>query len=293
MPFDLGNPIFEVALGLAFVFFLFSLLISSATEGIAAVFQVRERKLAKGVERMIGDKVLSDAVMEHPLVRPDTTSTSWRKPAYVSPRNFSLALTQILRAKGTGAGPIEKVSNAVEAAATAEPAKKQLRGLLEEAEGELTGFRKGVEHWFDDGMDRVSGWYRSWSQLVTCLLALVVAVGLNVDTIRIAERLGENTALRTTVVEQAQATAEKEAARPGEPKTPTEAGEHVASAFDEVKALNLPILWGEGNDTVNPTTVVGWLITFLALSLGAPFWFSALSKIAHIKTTGKEPAPAK
>jgi len=294
MSLDLGNPIFEVALGLSFVFFLFSLVISSAVEGIAKILQVRERKLEEGVKLMLGDEELAKGVIESPLFRADVTGKRKHRPAYVSARNFALSLTRILRARGAGQpNPVAQVEAGI--GTCAPNAADQLHGLLEDAnEGgaTLAKFRASVERWFDDGMDRVSGWYRGWSQWWTCILALAIAVGLNVDAIRIAERLGDSTALRTAVVEGAQATAESEAAEPTEAKTPTEAGEGVASALNEVKALNLPILWGEGNDKVNLNTAAGWLITFLALSLGAPFWFSALGKLAHLKTTGKKPEPA-
>jgi hypothetical protein len=175
-------------------------------------------------------------------------------------------------------------------------AKEQLEGLLEEtdgkADGKLDAFRTAVERWYDDGMDRVSGWYRGWSQLWTCILAFVIAVGLNVDTIRVAERLGDDASLRTAVVEQARVTAGSEEGKGEEAKTPAEAGESAAKALGKVSALSLPILWGADNDNVDITTLVGWLIAFLALSLGAPFWFDALSKLARLKTTGKKPDPA-
>jgi hypothetical protein len=296
MSLDLGTPIFEVALGLSFVFFLFSLVISSAVEGIAKIFQVREKKLEEGVKLMLGDKELAGEVIESPLFRADVTGKRKHRPAYVSSRNFALSLTRILRARGANAAQPNPVGQVEAGLDTCTPsATDQLKGLLEEASedgGSLGKFRASVERWFDDGMDRVSGWYRGWTQVWTCVLALAVAVGLNVDAIRIGERLADDTALRTTVVEQAQTTAEKEPSQPEGAKTPTEAGEGVASALNEVEALNLPILWGAGNDTVDATAVVGWLITFLALSLGAPFWFDALSKLAHLKTTGKKPQPA-
>ena len=146
-------------------------------------------------------------------------------------------------------------------------------------------------------MDRVSGWYRRWSQVVTCLIAVAVAVGLNVDAIRITERLAEEPAVRQSVVTQAQAAVEgpEEAAagqanQTGE-STPLEAGEEAESAYGKLDALNLSILWGQGNQSVNLMTVAGWLITALAISLGAPFWFDALGKLAHLKTTGKKPEP--
>jgi hypothetical protein len=291
---DLGTPIFEVALGLAFIFFLFSLVISSAVEGIASIFQVRETNLERGVERMLGDPSLAKEVLDNSLVKVDVTSEK-RKPAYVSSRNFGLALTQILRRKGRGSAgkagngkkAMKELARGVGGYADGTPVREQLDGMLEEAQGSVAGFRTAAERWFDDGMDRVSGWYRSWSQIWTCVLALVIAVALNVDTIRIAERLGDNTALRATVVKQAEKTAAEEE------EEPKEVGENTEDALGQIKALNLPILWGEDNDNVTVNTAIGWLITFLALSLGAPFWFDALSKLAHLKTTGKKPEPAK
>jgi hypothetical protein len=40
------------------------------------------------------------------------------------------------------------------------------------------------------------------------------------------------------------------------------------------------------------TTVAGWLLTGLALSLGAPFWFDLLSKFINIRGAGEKPARA-
>jgi hypothetical protein len=298
MSLDLGTPIFEVAVGLAFIFFLFSLIISSAVEGIAQVFQVREKKLEKGIGLMMGDDDLAGAVIAHPLFKADVTSKK-RKPAYVSARNFAMALMRILRREGKAAGaklPADQVKKGIEG--HDKRAKEQLEALLEEGEprlgqNPLSAFRAEIERWYDDGMDRVSGWYRSWAQLWTCILALVIAVGLNVDTIRIAERLGDSTTLRAAAVKGAEASVAEGASKGAPEATAEDAVENAQDALNKVKELNLPILWGSDNDNVTWNTAVGWLITFLALSLGAPFWFSALSKIAHLKTTGKEPKPAK
>ena len=319
MPVDLGTPIIEVALGLAFVYFLFSIVISSAVEGIAKVFQVRENNLEKGVKLVLGDEELADKVIAHPLFKSDVTGKRRKRPAYVAPRSFALALTRVLRREGRHAGAqtsVDEIKLGIEG--TERRAREQLDGLLDEVEpkygkGKVAAFRTAVEHWYEDGMDRVSGWYRGWAQIMTCVLALAVAVGLNVDSIRIAERLGENTSLRAAAVagaesavsegEQASeggAEAEKGGGAAESEKTEAEAkgkSEAVArgaqTAISEISGLHLPILWGEDNDNVTLNTAFGWLITFLALSLGAPFWFSALGKISHLKTTGKEPAPTK
>jgi hypothetical protein len=58
----------------------------------------------------------------------------------------------------------------------------------------------------------------------------------------------------------------------------------------------LPIGWNGVALTVGPTTwierILGWLVTGLAVSLGAPFWFDILSKLVNIRGTGDKPAKA-
>ncbi|MEP6674686.1 MAG: hypothetical protein ABJA78_06015 [Ferruginibacter sp.] len=45
------------------------------------------------------------------------------------------------------------------------------------------------------------------------------------------------------------------------------------------------------NQTGGTTTFVGWLLTALAISLGAPFWFDLLNKFVQIRGTGPKPPP--
>ena len=66
-------------------------------------------------------------------------------------------------------------------------------------------------------------------------------------------------------------------------------------AVDSVDELKLPLGWGAGNapDDVGDAlrSIPGWLITVAALSLGAPFWFDLLSRVARLRGSGvpKEP----
>ena len=58
----------------------------------------------------------------------------------------------------------------------------------------------------------------------------------------------------------------------------------------------LPIGWNGMALRVDPVTwierIIGWLITGLAVSLGAPFWFDLLNKFMSIRGTGDKPAKA-
>ncbi len=57
--------------------------------------------------------------------------------------------------------------------------------------------------WFDDTMDRLSGWYKRNVQLVLFALGLAFAAALNVSTIEIARALWTQPLLRDVVVQSA------------------------------------------------------------------------------------------
>jgi hypothetical protein len=300
MSIDLGSPALEVAIGLAFVFFLLSLIVSAGTEAVAWVFKLRAKTLVTGVERLLGDQRISDALLSHPLVQSDvTTPVRKRRPSYLSARNFALALVQILRQEGRDAvGALKQVEAGIDGFCSDSPLGAQLRALLEDADTSMVRFRGATERWFDDGMDRVSGWYKRKSQLVTIVIAVVVAIGLNASAVRIAERLINEPTVRAAVVSNA----EKALLKPGEEEgsggSLTAAGKQAEGAVEEVDSLELPILWSAANDPFSSwdagvVAAAGWLITVLAISLGAPFWFDALGKLANLRTTGKKPGVEK
>ncbi len=136
-------------------------------------------------------------------------------------------------------------------------------------------------------MSRVSGWYKRKTQIIICVLSFVVAVGLNVNTVSIADRLINDDGLRAALVQSATNTAAKP-------------GETVSKVAGQIQSLGLPIGWSKkpGDPARVSLTnhwgraIGGWLITFLALSLGAPFWFDALGKIAGVRATGPPAKPA-
>jgi hypothetical protein len=39
------------------------------------------------------------------------------------------------------------------------------------------------------------------------------------------------------------------------------------------------------------TTLSGWLLTILAVTLGAPFWFDTLGRLSRLRSSGKPETP--
>ncbi len=320
MSLDLGSPVLDVAFGLSFVFFLLSVVASALGEGVAWITKQRSKQLEEGLRGMLGDSEVADKIYEHPLVRPNLKPAAktkkpeesdqaegplerlkgrWqekkrerRRPSYVSPPNFALALTQTLKEVEVGTeGAVDYGGGAVkqidESFRKLDPElRKQLEPLWHEVGKDIDKFRTRAEKWFDDQMDRVAGWYKRWSQVVTIVIAVVVAVGLNASAVRITDRLYNDQAVRSAVV--AGAGAEKSG-------TPKSSGESAEGAVKNLEKLKLPIFWAKPNLPWEADgwgvaeTILGWIITAVAISLGAPFWFDALGKISKLRTSGAKP----
>ena len=226
------------------------------------------------------------------LKSPSVWLTSWtrkRKPSYVASDIFSAMVTA-----SQGLHDIEKVPATVEEAINNLPSKhlqKIAKSLMDETTKEVSDLRKRLERWFDDSMERVSGWYKRRVQLVMLIIGIGLAVVLNADTAQIVRTLYSDAAIRAAVVAQAGQITEN-GTLSDLPKT-----------AEEVKGLNsleIPLGWHlQGKQPTDPqglprwrdvpAKVIGLTLTALALMLGAPFWFDALSRLARVRFAGSPP----
>ena len=303
---DLGNlPALDVAIGLAFVYFLLSTVCSAINEGIASVLGWRAKTLEAAIGRLLGHREweqqgkrrhLASELFDHwrikALVQDPSSSRRRRsRPSYLPPRAFSLALAETLAKGPQGPEPEkspweladEQILARVKTAMESLP-EGQARALVYKAainaDGTLEGFRRQVETGFDDAMERASGWYKRKVQLTVAVLAALVTLGLNVDSMRIGSQLWSDKPVRTAVAAKAAGASDAQKA---------------ADAVDTVDQLKLPLGWGASNapDSVGSALrrIPGWLITIAALSLGAPFWFDLLSRVARLRGSGVPKQP--
>jgi hypothetical protein len=223
-----------------------------------------------------------------------------RKMSYLPARTFSAAVLDLLAPAHTmpaSRDPLVAATAAVKTLSDASPAKRPLLRMLADAKGDRDRFRLSLEHWYDDAMDRVSGWYKRNVQRIILVLSIVIVASLNVDTIKIAQLLWRVPTERAAV---ASAAANQAAAG--------QSGGDVDSSVRQVQALNLPIGWTPPHRGTTVSTdprhvpdqvsswlvkLLGMLITVLALSLGAPFWFDALGKLSGLGKSGPKPAKSR
>jgi len=314
----LGSTTLDVVLGLLFVYFGLSLVCSKANEYVASKLEWRADGLEKGIRKLLTGTDTPEAggtaagplaglvELSHPLLDGLKPPTSWRnhrrRASYVPSDLFAAALLDALAPDRPGtpaagrpgtpaAGRTEQLARIAAGIAALPddlPAKQALLAFEKEAAGDLAALRKSVEGWYDAAMDRVSGWYKRRVQLWLVVYAVVLTVALNVDSISITRALWANGPVRQAVVAAAERGQGSEL-------------DSVADGVARVRNLDLPITWvGSGAPASDPRRaprdlggwtlkLVGLAFSVVALSLGAPFWFDVLNKVARLRATGRPP----
>jgi hypothetical protein len=311
-------PALQIVIGLSFVYFVLSLVCSAVTEAIASWLKWRATTLEKGIQNLLSGnheitsegRALSRQFYEHPLIqaliRPKESGKGGKAlPSYIPSRTFVTALLDIgARSATTTAAPADFDPDAGPAGPDEEALARadllpsiraienaQIRGALlalyREADGRLVPFQRRAEQWFDDSMERVSGWYRRRIQPILWTTAAILVVLLNVDTLLVARTLWQDDATRAAIVARAEKAVAAE-----------RAGQRV-DLTETVSSLEIPLGWnltaGDApqdipNDLYSILAkLVGLALTVAALTLGAPFWFDLLSKIGRIRGTGAPP----
>jgi len=286
--------------GLVFVFLLLSLISSAANELIEAFFKKRAVYLEKGIQELVGSTEVAGSkdfvkkIYEHGLVnalyRGDYASASKSElPSYIPARNFAIAVLDIWNSRDkTGVALPPNI-------------EKAMKAFEEVANGKAEVLRQEVENWYNSSMDRVSGWYKRRIQIMFLIIGVVVTILVNADCIAIAKRLSTDTHMREAATRLAENTAEKSAPAPQAGQNPAADGKsqseialnEIRKNLDNLSGIGLPLGWDPAPKSLGDVGRgiaahwVGWLVTALAVSLGAPFWFDVLNKIIVVRSTVK------
>jgi hypothetical protein len=313
-----SSAILDVAIGVAFVYLFFSMICSVVNEGIAALLALRAKNLVAGIKSLFSesevskDKQFVQEIYRHGLVRglyrdpPGNKpldvlelvkkKTNVNLPAYIPSRTFSIALLDILDpSDGKVVHVLQNIRDSISKLPES-TAKDALVSLAANTGSELSEFQNKVEDWYNDSMERAASWYKRKTQMVLLALGLLVAVGMNVDSIRIALTLWNNPVARQAAVDVAQKYVEKN------PIASTGEGD-FKKIKDEANTLTsvsqtLPVPFGWQSEIETNSSsfgsigfwskkVIGWFVTALALSLGAPFWFDILNKFMMARSSVK------
>ncbi len=305
-----GSNMIEVAVGLTFFYVLLALICSTINEWIVTLVKLRSKNLEKGIKALLQDpthKELAQAVYDHPLITG--LAKKGYKPSYISSKNFTRVLLDVIKQTDP-----EKLEDGQEdfrkniKRMKDGKLKKSLMLLADEAGDDIIQARRNIEIWYDDSMERISGWYKRRVRRVILAIAFVVTISMNADTFQIANTLYKNADLRKSVVSYVDQTSQQVSQQ-------TESSDGISTLLHKVDAMQLPIGWNKasitpqmdvkqtGNQADSKPTfwaylklwllkVMGLLFTTFAASQGAPFWFDVLNKLNSLRGSGGRPKTA-
>jgi hypothetical protein len=188
-----------------------------------------------------------------------------------------------------------------------------LHGLWLDAKGDVDLFRMEIEKWFNRTMEHTSEWYKRKIRAVLLILGFCLAWFFNADTFEIVKKLSTDRVAREQLVSMANSYIQSNplAADTGLVKQD--------STFEAIKARMDSLLivkqdlqkdiseagsilgtgcWPSGPGYTFRQKIAymfrllwqhffGYLVTAIAISLGAPFWFDLLNKMMSLRTTRK------
>ncbi|HEX2714537.1 MAG TPA: hypothetical protein VHM88_20275, partial [Candidatus Acidoferrales bacterium] len=235
-----GSVVLEVAIGVAYLYLLLSVICSAMNEWLAGLLALRARTLEAALRNLLDDPKMPELaakLYDHPLVKG--LSGSARRPSYIPARIFAAALLDLVAPVDVAAGPksVQTVRSLVKDLPDSK-VKMAFSSLIDQAGDDLSQLRRNLESWFNDAMDRVSGWYKRRAQTIIVVLAVVISIGLNADTLMIANRLAQDPALVARVAALAQSAAQQPAPAGNQSPAQVEAA---------LKALQLPLGWSYGD----------------------------------------------
>ena len=276
-----NSSVIDVAIGLVFVFLLLSLICTAAHEIIEAFMKARASNLERGICELAGSNSQDfvTRLYSHGLINSLFKGTynaaakgffSKRNlPSYIPSKNFALAVIDM---KNAGVNLPQNIRDALKAFETV-------------AGQDVAQLQLHIEEWYNGAMERVSGWYKRRSQWIVLTLGLAAAIAVNADCIDIAKRLSTDSNLRQSVERMAETTVK---ANPvNDQRTPLDRIKEDLASLD---GIGLPLGWGKTAPEALEMVKLhwaGWLLTALAISLGAPFWFDMLNKIMVVRSTVK------
>ena len=232
-------------------------------------------------------------------------------PSYISGKSFTEAVIDLVVPDAAGQTEMDVIQTNVKAFAEAfpeAPFSQSLQTLSKNAGGDISQFRTGVERWYDDHMDRVSGWYKRRVAKITLVVGALLVVLLNINALTIGRTLYTENTVSTAV----STVAAKGASCDG--KTPQDCLAQLQGQLSAATTAGLPIGWGTVRDCTEigaqcnwldqrgifsqhgdsgwqlVLVLIGFLIMVIALVPGAQFWFGLLSKLGTLRDSGPKPA---
>ncbi len=331
------STIIQIAISVTVIYFIFSILVYVAVEWFSGLIELRGVTLRKAILEAFNDNLNKDfgaLIYSHPQVEY-LKRTLDSLPAYIPSKNVAVSLIDLI---GKNSNPPQyKVDEKTQTLSVIEtndsspecPYKLYNAGLkklndshfktlllsLSQQASNLETLTRNIEDWYNNYMDRVTGWYKKRIRKVVLIAAIIVTVAFNVDSIYIMRAVTVDPQLRSKlnsvaddILADSALNQLTEEARLGhnviiDSLVKSSNGnrdslirDYMEKRQSQYKDLtqrmggwDLPIGWKLKKEHSYLFIILGWFITVLALSAGAPFWFDLLKKLVNVRNAGLKP----
>jgi hypothetical protein len=239
--------------------------------------------------------------------------------SYVDTKVLAQQLIGGLTAEDGAPATLSSIITALEANIANNPQssalEKQLLAVARSTDKEVETLIDNVSSWADQSLTMMGEAYKKRMQVISLLVGFGVAAALNVDTLSIVSRLWTDQETRTAIASYATdfvakvpdadfmaclaLSADSEEAKKEPCKTvralatslrAENPGDQNASLFAGLP-IGYPLhpVWATTTLQKVFTVGAGWLLTTLATSLGAPFWFDLLSRVTNVRQSMRKP----
>ncbi|MEQ9812044.1 MAG: hypothetical protein RLO50_04640 [Azospirillaceae bacterium] len=328
-----GLTALDVALGLITLFLTVALIGTAVVEYVAAKRGWRGDMLERAMAVMLSSDLARAFFADGRISR---LSENGRTPSYVPSATAAAVIRDLVVEQDTDRPLSGDRENRADAGLTADVerivrdwvVRQRVANPDRDESSEDTAFTvaeqtAAIEAWFNDTMDRASGWYKRRARGLLFLVCFTVCALMNVSATDAARFFSANPAAVESLL------GEIDGLLPpphdaGTRETPADAAgdggaeETLALLGDQVAFLStLPVgwqrvewtgyapgedctglgcqagyvlgdyLWSKGFWDVTLGLLIGWMLTALAASLGADFWVNALNRVMEVRATGR------
>lgn len=310
-----------VAIGLGATYLFLSIVVLAVVEAIANLLSKRSKALRGCLEAVFeaGADGKAGSFLDQLLTSPllstlvKTSGAANKVPSHIPTPLF---VTAFLSTLGTLRSKGEQAGAAYQAALAALPEKERavVSGIVGETVESVEEAERRVGQWFDALMAQLSERYRRNTQWVTRIITALVVVSVNANALTMGATFWRDSVVREAAVQLAVRElalcelpgAPTMAAAPP-PVAPTAAAAPTAASapspatpatvptdckkllLETAENVPLPLGWTAqawSAATASPgaifTSLLGLLLSFVAVCLGAPFWFDILRRLTPL-----------
>lgn len=315
------TPVIETIISLIFTFLILSVICSAIYEWISERRNLRGQLLAEFLIKAFNDPTerlpnFGQLVLRHPMIRSGAINEK-RQLDKIDPEIFANVFTEV-----SDQCILNFIENTEEENLAFSSVPEGVFKSLNYQNGASLAIlndenrKEKIINWYQSLISMIRYQYKQKTRKYLFMIGLVFAIAFNVDTIHLIDRYWTDSALRDAMVSAAENYMSKDPEE--QPSTismnelikelpvlntqrfqSSEKGDNAeAKTLDQKDIIDYLRMMPVGWDSFRPfegqkwgTTLlnlllmfVGWVITAMAVTFGAPFWYDVLRQLFNIRT---------